>query len=161
MIESALDASRRDLQKHVDLAKGFALSCKDVRDATKQKRYNTIRSFYRGNDCELPRSEIKFTQVEETDIDLVQEEAFDFINNVRKAVNQSNCSVIERAIVLIQFQSGMDDSTLARVFNCAAYYQLVQHFKTDNFRNWDSSECSGSSLLETSKNKQEILYFPR
>ena len=46
-----------------------------------------------------------------------------------------------RAIMLIQFQGGMDVSTFADRFNYEAYPQMVEWFGTDERRRWDLNRC--------------------
>ena len=126
LIEDALDGNRRNLSKHIEIAKAFALAKSDGDNGTKSKRYENVRSFYALNDCELPKSKLKFTdKATETDIDLNHSEAFKFIEMMRKVIKQSKISVIERAVMITQFQTGMDDSTLTDVFNFVAYFHSV------------------------------------
>lgn len=139
LIEDALDGNRRNLLKHIEVAKSFALAHEDGSIGTKRKRYEIVRSFYALNDCGLPKSKLKFAQVVETDLDIKQEESFKFIEMMRKAMTVK-ASALERAVAIIQYQTGVDDSTLTNVFNFVAYYQLCQHFGTENWRNWDSSK---------------------
>ena len=46
-----------------------------------------------------------------------------------------------RAIMLIQFQGGMDVSTFADRFNYEAYAQIVEWFGTEDRRQWDLGRC--------------------
>lgn len=50
-------------------------------------------------------------------------------------------SITFRAIMLIQFQGGMDVSTFADRFNYEAYSQIVGWFGTDDRQRWDLSRC--------------------
>ena len=50
-------------------------------------------------------------------------------------------SIVEKAVVLCKFHSGVDNSTFADRLNFEAYPQLIKWFSTDNFENWDLEKC--------------------
>ena len=140
LLTNALDASRRDLSNHVDLLKAFVSSITDTDLSTKQKKYATIRSWYSHNGCELPSSPLKILESGPPEIEKNEDDSIKMYELAKKAVNQAKCSVRDRAIVLCILQSGMDDSTLTQVFNFLAYSQLCDHFKTQNWQDWDPSK---------------------
>jgi hypothetical protein len=54
--------------------------------------------------------------------------------------------------MLSTLQSGMDDSTLAYVFNVVGYPQLVKHFGSEDWRLWDAGKCPVRIVLVRPKN---------
>jgi len=50
-------------------------------------------------------------------------------------------TIVEKAVVLCKFHSGVDNSTFADRLNFEAYPQLIKWFGTDNFENWDLEKC--------------------
>jgi len=50
-------------------------------------------------------------------------------------------SIVEKAVVLCKFHSGLDNSTFADRFNFEAFPQLVKWFGTDKHNEWDLEKC--------------------
>ena len=64
---------------------------------------------------------------------------------------------LARAVVLSVVQAGLDDSTLANVFNFFAYPQLVKHFGTDEWQKWALDTCPVK--IDIMRPKEDVRYF--
>ena len=157
LIDAALDATVRELSKHVDLALGYAESLKDVDRATREKHYNTVRSFYFHNRAALPESPLNHHDEITVSAKPGPEESLMLLSDVKKAVSHSKCGVLARAVVLCVVQAGLDDSTLANVFNFFAYPQLVKHFGTEEWQNWTPDKCP--VRIDILRPKEDVRYF--
>jgi len=67
----------------------------------------------------------------------VQITALEFLEIARKVLSHAGVRLRDRSIITTMVQTGMDDSTLAKVFNYVAFPQLARAFKTEDFSQWD------------------------
>jgi hypothetical protein len=141
LIEDALNASPRELQKHVSLIKDYiADTQKNVLISTKQKRKNVLCSFYLHNGVTLPRFSLPKEAASDTEVETRDPFADSMMVMLRKVLLSGKISTRDKAVILVACQGGMDDSTLAKSFNFVGYAQLCAHFGTRNWREWDSSK---------------------
>jgi len=69
------------------------------------------------------------------------EEAILTLDDLMQILTTGKPSVTEKAVILCKFHRGLDNSTFADRFNYEAWSQLVDHFRTDDYSNWDMSRC--------------------
>lgn len=139
LVNDAMGARMKELTKHLDLVIGFVERLEDVGKDTRDKAYRTVRSFYKHNRCPLPSEPLNHYEGE-----VVRDrgkESYMILEDVRKAVSHAKCNVRDRAIVITMVQSGMDDSTLAKIFNSVGYPQLSSHFGSTDWHQWDVEKC--------------------
>ena len=139
LIEECLDGTNRTLVAHLQPILDYCQGPRFEGDTleSRQRHYNSIRGFYSANLVSLPRRKLKDG---ETNGRVRQEiTAMEFLKMFKQALEYTD--VRDRALMLCVLQGGMDDSTLARVFNVTAFPQLVRHFGTSRWRDWDDGLC--------------------
>ena len=138
-IEECLDGTNRTLIAHLQPILEYCQGASFQGDTfgTRQRNYNSLRGFYLANLVSLPRRKL---QVGEMSGRVRQEiTATDYLKMFKLALEYAD--VRDRAIMLNGLQGGMDDSTLAKVFNVLAFPQLSRHFGTSSWREWDTGRC--------------------
>jgi hypothetical protein len=105
---------------------------------SRKRHMASIRSFYLYNMVRLPPTRVESKESHPEDVHQPKMTATKFLEMMTVAVNAANLK--EKAIFLVMLQSGMDQSTLAKVFNFVAYGQLVAHFGTEDWTKWDESK---------------------
>jgi hypothetical protein len=140
MIEECLGGAHRTLVEHFQVLKLWVEGEEfdGSERSTRNKYYNDIRSFYKHNFCELPSSPLRIDSSSNVKAEVT---AISFLEYAKQVVSCKECSVRDRAIVVLNVQTGMDDSTLANVFNYVAYPQLVKHFGTEDWQSWSAERC--------------------
>ena len=139
LIEECLDGTNRTLIAHLQAILQYCQGASFQGDTleTRQRNYNSLRGFYLANLVSLPRKKL---QVGEANGRARQEvTATDYLKMFKRALEHTD--VRGRAIMLNSLQGGMDDSTLAKVFNVLAFPQLARHFGTSSWREWDAARC--------------------
>ena len=142
-IKECMAGTSTTLNKHLDCLLGWVNGEEfdGARMTTKIKSYNTVRSFYAKNRVELPREKLTGggSRREEPKVP-VKMTATKFLEMSGKVLG-GGLSVRDRSVILTMIQSGMDASTLCRVFNRVAYPQLVRFFGTDDWQLWDPGKA--------------------
>ena len=75
------------------------------------------------------------------------------LSDLYKIVQIGCRDLMQRALVLVQFQAGLDASTLADRFNFEAYGQIVEHFGTGDHEKWNPGMCPVSIRLTRVKTR--------
>ncbi|HZW55159.1 MAG TPA: hypothetical protein VFF30_02630 [Nitrososphaerales archaeon] len=165
LIENAMQGTKRQEIQHLQLIKDYVASLpEDNLPSSKEKDYRTIRSFYSHNQINLPKSPLRFdtdASDVELSVEMSPEEAFDMLDAMKKAI-ASTKSPRDRAIMIIKLQGFMDSSTLCKVWNQVAYYQLAQHFGTENSAKWDPDKAPVQINLirpKTSTSKSAMKFY--
>lgn len=102
---------------------------------------SSIKSYFEKNECKI---EIHFNvnvahdEVLESITDQIATLSLD---DLLELLTTGKPSIIEKAVVLCKFHSGVDNSTFADRLNFEAYPQLIKWFGTDDFENWDLEKC--------------------
>ena len=73
------------------------------------------------------------------------------LNDLLDMLTIGKPSVVQKAVVLCKFQSGMDNTTLADRFNFEGYPQLIETFGTTDHNKWDLEKCP--VLIKTTRVK--------
>ncbi|MDG6919728.1 MAG: hypothetical protein JRN62_09895 [Nitrososphaerota archaeon] len=139
LIEECLDGNNRTLVAHLQLILEYCQGPRFEGDTleSRKRHYNSIRGFYAANLVGLPRRKLKDG---ETNGKVRQEvTAMEFLKMFKQALEYTG--VRDRALMLCALQGGMDDSTLARVFNITAFPQLARHFGTSRWKDWADGLC--------------------
>ena len=63
------------------------------------------------------------------------------LHDVYRLVTIGRVGAMERAVVMVKFQAGLDSSTLADRFNFEGYGQVVRHLGTGDYHAWDLDKC--------------------
>jgi len=63
------------------------------------------------------------------------------LHDLMELITTGRPSIVERAVVLCKFHSGLDNSTFADRFNFEAFPQFVKWFGTDKHDEWDLEKC--------------------
>ena len=146
LIQACLDGTQKTLIEHLRVLKSWVEgeTFDGSERATRDKYYKDIRSFYKHNLCELPSSPLRFNSKSTTSGTLgvkVDIPATEYLEFARKVVSSRECSMRDKAIVMVMLQSGMDDSTLAEVFNYVGFPQLAKHFGSEDWNSWSLELC--------------------
>lgn len=144
IIESCLNGNNRTLRDHALILRGYCEG--DAFDPantleTREKHHRTINSFYSQNLVPLPRTRIRPGNSAIRSPVSGRVTATQFAEMTKRVLSTGGLSARDRSIILVVTQSGMDDSTLAEVFNYVAYPQLVKHFGTSDWKKWDLRLC--------------------
>ena len=157
LVEECLDGDNRTLIGHLQPILEY---CKGDRFAgdtfeTRQRHYNSIRGFYSANLVSLPKKKLKDGEQNGR----VRQEitATDYLKMFKRALEYAD--VRDRAVMLCALQGGMDDSTLAKVFNVLAFPQLTRHFGTSRWRDWDTQLCPVRIDLVRPKSGERFYTF--
>ena len=139
LIESALNSTLRQLQQHADILKDYLDAMQIVGDSTRSKHRDVVMSFYKNNSVKaVPWVKFK-PRNEDISIEDASEESENYVELMR-TVCRAKCSRLQLAVLLTAYQSFMDDSTIAYVFNYFGYAQLVKHFGTTDWTKWDENK---------------------
>ncbi len=125
--ENTLKEAFKHIQLIIDYLKLSNLSEGDIRST-----YIAIRSFYKHNQAELPKWEIKIRKDSNLKIKTPQEPIT--LEEMRQLL--INAPIREQAIFLISLQCGLDRSTFAKAFNLFAWEQISKQLGAD-CENWD------------------------
>ncbi len=160
IIEGCLNGNNRTLRDDAlvlrDYCEGDAFDPANTL-ATREKHLRTIRSFYSRNLVPLPPTRIKLGDSALRRSVTGKVTATEFAEMTRKVLSSGGLSARDRAIILVVTQTGMDDSTLATVFNYVAYPQLVSHFGSEDWRRWDLRRCP--VRIELYRPKSDYRYY--
>ena len=139
LIEECLDGNNRVLIKHLQPILSYCKGPGFEGDTfeTRQRHYNSLRGFYSANLVSLPRAKLRDGEKNGR----VRQEitATEYLGMFRRALEFAD--IRDRAVMLCVLQGGMDDSTLAEVFNFVAFPQLELRFGTASWREWDVQRC--------------------
>ncbi len=139
LIDNALNSTVKQLQQHSEILKDYLETLDTVGDSTRSKHRDVVVSFYSNNGVEaIPWGKFK---KKNSGIEIYDksDDSADFVAMMRE-VCRRKCSTLQLAILLTTYQSFMDDSTIAYVFNYFGFPQLVKHFGTAEWRKWDESK---------------------
>jgi integrase len=125
----------REAFKHIKPIQNY-LKTANLSSGDSRSTYIAIRSFYKHNQAELPKWEIKDRKDGVFRIQTPQEPIT--LEEMRQLL--INAPIREQAIFLISLQAGLDRSTLAKAFNPYAWTQLSKQLGSD-FNNWDLSKA--------------------
>jgi len=158
MIEECLNGTHRTLIDHLRVLKLWVEGEEfdGSEKSTRSKYYTDIRGFYKHNLCELPSSPLRTGSPSNVKVEVT---AISFLEYAKRVVSSRECSVRDRAIVVLNVQTGMDDSTLAKVFNYVAYPQLVKQFGTEDWQSWNTDRCPVRIDLIRPKNGYRYYTF--
>ena len=124
-------------------------------ESTRVKYYQNVRSFYGYNLVPLPPYKLKLRRKDQGVS--VNVTATKFLEMARKVCCFSGISTRDRAVILTMVQSGMDASTLAKIFNYVGFPQLVNHFGTEDISRWDESRVP--VLIKLMRPKNDYNYY--
>jgi len=125
---------------------------------TRRKHYFRIRALYECNFVPLPSVGLRLPNGHEGPV-RVQVTANDFLEMTRRVLSAGHLTVRDRAIVLVMLQSGMDASTVTEVFNYVGFPQLVTHFGTEEFLQWNTERCPVKVDLVRPKSDRRFYTF--
>ena len=124
--------------------KEYLMDEKEHRDKSKGYMGNivsSIKSYFEKNESKI---EINFNvnvahdKISES---IIGQIATLSLEDLLELLTTGKPSIVEKAVVLCKFHSGVDNSTFADRLNFEAYPQLIKWFGTDNFENWDLEKC--------------------
>ena len=98
---------------------------------------SAIKSYFNYNDVVLNLPGNRKKRADSTP----DEDSYMTLEDIYRMVQDGKLSIIMKTVMLIQFQSGMDVSTLTDRFNYKGYSQIVKYFKTDNHKSWNLEMC--------------------
>ncbi len=147
IIEGCVNGTNKTLIENLKVVQDFCLASEDFKGDDKETRrrvYRSIRGFYLANFCALPQAKLRVgDSPAESPTGRVKSEmtAFEFLKAFRKVLDSVKLSVRDRALMVVQLQGAMDNSTLTEKWNHVAFPQLVDYFGTEDHEEWDSREC--------------------
>lgn len=159
-VRECLLGNNLTLIKHLDVIKDYCEgeSFDGDADSTRQKNYKTLRSFYAKNRVPLPREKLSLNREGEKEVEIpLLVTATVFLEMASKVVNYTGISVRDRSIIMTNIQTGMDASTLAKVFNRVAFPQLVKHFQNENWQDWDATKTP--VRIDLMRPKTDYFYY--
>lgn len=130
-IGECIGGTTATLVRHAKLIRDWAESSPQFEEATMESRgkyMQDVRSFYAHNMVQLPPT--KLSRRDDASVQ-TQVTATEYIAMLQKVFESGAIGARDRAVMMTMFQSGMDESTLARVFNFAGYGQLVEALGPD------------------------------
>jgi hypothetical protein len=141
IIEECIHGTNLTLIRHLkplieycegDIFRGCAIE-------TRKKSFKDVKSFYQSHLIILPRAKIRGREVKpQVNTEIT---AGKFLEFARTVLVKATLTTKARAIILLSLQSGMDQSTLMKIFNFYGYAQLANHFGTEEFARWDLDKC--------------------
>jgi len=140
LVEDCLAGTNRTLINHLNALVEYCQggTFRESSLETRKKNFKDVVSFYRAHFITLPKARINGDSRLRVRTEITASKFLDFTKTV---LLKARLTPKARAVILTMLQSGMDASTLAEVFNIFGYPQLVNHFGTDDFRNWDLRRC--------------------
>ena len=156
LVEDCLTGTNRTLIDHlgslVEYCQGDTFSGSSLE--TRKKNFKDVVSFYRAHFITLPKARING----ETEMSVRTEiTASKFLEFAKTVLLKARLTSKARAVILTMLQSGMDASTFADVFNKFGYPQLVSHFGTEDFENWDIRRCP--VRIDLMRPKSQYRYY--
>jgi site-specific recombinase XerC len=158
-IEECLNGNNLTLVRHLNVVRGWLESelFDGPKDATREKYYRVIRSFYAYNLTPLPRARLRPRGMDTAVPRHVT--ATEFLEMAGKVVNYGGVSVRDRSVIMVMLQSGMDASTLTNVFNYVGFPQLAAHFGSEDWSRWDLSRVPVRLWLVRPKTNYQYYSF--
>ncbi len=158
MIHECMEGTNKTLVEHLKTLLEYLKDgeFRDVSPITVRGHHDSIRSFYRGNLVELPRSKFKARRSQTLEVK-AEVTADEYLSMMKRALPVA--SVRDRSIMLTALQTGCDESTISRVLNFVAFPQLAKHFESKDPRKWDLSKCPVRLLLVRPKTDYSYYTF--
>jgi hypothetical protein len=94
-----------------------------------------IKGYFSTNDYEI---NFKFAANNKYDSEVVEKSLT--LEDFFKLMTDGKPNVMQKAVLMIKFHHGCDNSTFCDRFNYDAWRQLVQWFETDDYTKWDLSK---------------------
>jgi hypothetical protein len=161
LVKECIDGTNRTLIQHLKQLQEYCETGPDLegdQPSTRERVYRSVRGFYSANYISLPRAKLRVSSEKHSANHVRQEvTAKGFLGMVKKVISGVKLSVRDRSIILTMLQGGLDDSTLAEVFNYVAYPQLVAAFGTEDYRDWDVAKCP--VRVWVNRPKTEFRYY--
>lgn len=160
LIEACLDGTNRTLIEHLKVVQEYCTTAPQFagdKKETRTRNYRSLRGFYAANFVPLPTARLRIDASHESRSVTDEVTATRFLEMVKQVMARAKFSVRDRAVMLVMLQSGMDDSTVAGVFNFYGYHQLVKHFGGVDFERWDASLCP--VRIDLNRPKSDYRYY--
>jgi hypothetical protein len=159
-VAECMNGNNATLIQHLKVLQDYVASDEFEGDdrETRRKQYFRMRGLYERNFVPLPDVRLKLPNGDNHDVK-VEITASQFLAMVKRVLAVGNVRVRDKSIILTMLQGGMDDSTLAEVFNFVAFPQLVAFFGTADFEKWDSAKCPVRIDLTRPKSTQRFYTF--
>ena len=102
---------------------------------------SSIKAYFNRN--ETPISISFNTNIDHDDISEILSDTPSTLSlqDLMELITTGKPSIVEKAVVLCKFHSGLDNSTFSDRFNFEAFPQLVKWFGTDKHNEWDLEKC--------------------
>lgn len=156
LVEDCLTGTNRTLIYHLDALVEYCQgdTFRGSSLETRKKNFKDVVSFYRAHFITLPKAKINGESEMSVKTEITASKFLDFAKTV---LLKARLTSKARAVILTMLQSGMDASTLAEIFNRFGYPQLVSHFGTEDFENWDVKHCP--ARIDLIRPKSQYRYY--
>lgn len=141
-----------DRYYHINLVEDY-FSESYLNVGQKKSTYTAMRSFYKNCKAELPRYPLNFKDKSAMKPIVSQQPIT--LDEMRQLWN--NAKPREKAMFLIQLQSGMDRSTFAECFNLYSWAQIVKQLGNEDPELWDLSKAP--IRIDLVRVKTQVPYY--
>lgn len=153
-VEDLLKLYQQPFKLDAEFAKIVKMYLMDPKHKSKRAKTikvdcNAIRSYFEKNDTPLV---FKFNyNASYLSTSGEDEQSSLSLNDLMSLLTVGKPSLVQKAVFLCKLHRGLDSSTLIDRFNFQAWEQMVKHFGTTSYKNWDLSKCPVPIMLTRMK----------